>query len=271
MLLELPQYHFERSEHWLPVIQKHKDSKLASQNQHLKLEAPKLVYLVGPSDGETVEFFINQHSDDFSTFVRGRIVLGQLLLPGSVYIEAATRAFALLPMHASATTPSPPSVEVKQVKMHAPFGLDLQKRLRLTLRKETISSWCFVVESHSIDEGDNKGRKLQASGTITWQGQSGSYLGPRRPLLRRLYDRCEELREDRSASTVQGVFVRRILARVASYDNSYLCIQSITSKGLEAVAGVTLPSIMSQCCAETVFDPSIFDNFLLIDASPKLL
>ncbi|KAG5659884.1 hypothetical protein KAF25_003406 [Fusarium avenaceum] len=262
--LKLPQYHFEKSEHWLPVIQKHKDSKLASQSQHPKLEAPKLVSLVGPSDGQTVEFFINQHSDDYSTFVRGRIVFGQLLMPGSVYIEAASRAFALLPMHASVTSPSPPSVEVEQVKMHAPFGLDLQRRLRLTLRKQTISIWHFVVESHSIDEGNNKGRKLQASGTITWQGHSRSYLGPRQPLLRRLYDRCKELREDRSASTVQGVFIKEILARVARYDDSYLGIQSITSNGLEAVADVTMPAIMSQCCADTVLSPPIFDNFVLI-------
>ncbi|KAG5757376.1 hypothetical protein H9Q70_000026 [Fusarium xylarioides] len=262
--LELPQYHFEKSEHWLPVIQKHKDSELASQNQHLTQEAPKLVSLVGPTDRETAEFFINQHSDDYSTFVRGRKVAGQVLAPGSVYIEAATRAFALLPMHASATSPSPSSVQVEQVKMHAPFGLDLQKRLRLTLRKQTRSSWRFIVESHSIDDGDNKGRKIQASGTIRWQGQGCSYLWPRRPLLRRLYDRCEELRDDGSASTVQGLFVKKILARVASYDNSYLGIQSITSKGLEAVADVAMPAIMSQCCAETVFSPPIFDNFLLI-------
>nr|ALQ32819.1 putative polyketide synthase [Fusarium dlaminii] len=258
--LELPQYPFEKSEHWLPVIQNHKDSELASHNQHVTQGAPKLVSLVGPTDGETAEFSINQHSDDYSAFVRGRTVFGQVLVPGSVYIEAATRAF----MHVSASGSSPPSVEVNQVKMHAPFGLDLQKCLRLTLRKQTNSSWQFVVESHSIDDGDTKARKLQASGTISWQTQGSSYLGPSRPLLRRLYHRCDELREDRGASTVQGLFVKKVLARVASYDNSYLGIQSITSKGFEAVADVAMPAIMSQVCAETVFSPPIFDNFLLI-------
>nr|ALQ32926.1 putative polyketide synthase [Fusarium redolens] len=262
--LELPQYPFEKSEHWLPVIQKHKDSELASQNQHPTQQTPKLVSLVGPADGETAEFFINQDSDDYSAFVRGRRVFGQVLAPGSVYIEAATRAFTLLQMHVSAPSSSPPSVEVEQVRMHAPFGLDLQKRLRLTLRKQARSSWRFVVESHPIDDSDNKGRKLQASGTISWKAQGYSYLGPRRPLLRRLYDRCEELREDRSAATVQGLFVKKILARVANYDNSYLGIQSITSKGLEAVADVAMPAIMSQVSEETVFSPPIFDNFLLI-------
>ncbi|PTD07098.1 Non-reducing polyketide synthase andM [Fusarium culmorum] len=262
--LELPPYPFEKSEHWLPVLQKHKDSELANQNQDPKQEPPELVSLAGPTDGETVEFFINQHSDDYSTFVRGRTVFGQVLAPSSVYIEAVTRAFTLLPMYLSAPSSSPPSVEVKQVRMHAPFGLDLQKRLRLTLRKETMSSWRFVVESHSIDDGDNKARKIQASGTINWQGQGSAYLEPSRPLLRRLYDRCDELREDRSASTVQGLFVKNILARVATYDNRYLGIQSITSKGLEAVADVAMPAIMSQACARTVFSPPIFDNFLLI-------
>ncbi|KAK7403411.1 hypothetical protein QQX98_010824 [Neonectria punicea] len=263
--LELPPYHFEKSEHWLPVIQRRKVSELANNNQYptQEREAPKLVSLVGPADGDAVEFFINQHSDDYTTFVRGRTVFGQVLAPGSVYIEAATRALALL---ASSTSPSPPLVEVEQVKMHAPFGLDLQKRLRLTLRKQTGSSWRFVVESHSINGGDSEGRKLQASGTIKWQGQGYSYPGPRQPLLRLLYNRCEALREDRSASTVQGVFVKKILARVASYDDSYLGIRSITSKGFEAVADVAVPAIMSQYCAEPAFtlSPPIFDNFLLI-------
>ncbi|CAF3478673.1 unnamed protein product [Fusarium graminearum] len=264
MPLELPPSPFEKSEHWLPVLQKHKDSELANQNQDQKQEAPELVSLAGPTDGETVEFFINQHSNDYSTFVRGRTVFGQVLAPSSVYIEAVTRAFTLLPMYLSTPSSSPPSVEVKQVRMHAPFGLDLQKRLRLTLRKETMSSWRFVVESHPIDDGDNKARKIQASGTINWQGQGCAYLEPSRPLLRRLYDRCDELRDDRSASTVQGLFVKNILARVATYDNRYLGIQSITSKGLEAVADVAMPTIMSQACAGTVFSPPIFDNFLLI-------
>ncbi|KAF4447576.1 polyketide synthase [Fusarium austroafricanum] len=262
--LELPQYPFKKSDHWLPVLQKHKDSEPASQSQKAMQEAPKLVSLAGPTDAETTEFFINQHSDDYSTFVRGRTVFGQVLAPSSVYIEAATRALALLPMHASASSSSPPTVEVTQLRMHAPFGLDLQKCLRLTLRKQTGSSWCFFVESHAINGSDNKGRKLQASGTISWQGQACASLGPRRPLLRRLYDRCEELREDHSASTVQGLFVRKLLERVASYDNSYLGIQSITSKGLEAVANIAMPAVMSQACAETAFGPPIFDNFLLV-------
>ncbi|PNP73507.1 hypothetical protein FNYG_13157 [Fusarium nygamai] len=262
--LDLPQYPFEKSEYWLPVIQKYKGSELTGQTEQPTEEAPKLVSLVGSTDGETAELFINQHSDDFLTFVRGRKVYKHVLVPGSVYLEAATRALALFPMHESAPISPPPSVMVEQVRIHAPFGLELQKRLRLTLRKQTRSSWRFVVESHPIDDSENKNRKLQASGTISWQEQASSYLGPSRPLLRHLYHRCKELREDRNASAVQGPFVKKVLERVASYDNRYLGIQSIATKGLEAVADVTIPSIMSQVCAETVFSPPIFDNFLLV-------
>lgn len=262
--LDLPPYQFEKSQHWLPIV--HKESDHDGQNQQQPTqEPPKLVSRVGSedSDAQTVEFSINQHSEEYSTFVRGRTVFGQILAPASVYIESAARAFGLLPIHASSASPSPASVEVEQLKLHAPFGLDLQRRLRLTLRKQTRSSWDFVVESQSLGDDENKAFKLQASGTIRWQGQNRSYIGPHRPLLRRLYDRCEDIREDRSASVVQGAFVKKILGRVAVYDDSYFGIRSIASKGLEAVGNVSMPAIASQCRAGTILSPPVFDNFLL--------
>ncbi|EXL96180.1 hypothetical protein NOF04DRAFT_10075 [Fusarium oxysporum II5] len=142
---------------------KYNVSELARQNQHTIQEAPRLVSLVG-----TTELFINQQSDDYSTFARRR--------------------------------------------------------------DKAVPLWG----------------------------------GPHRPLLRRLYYRCEQLREDRNASTVQGLFFRKLLERVASYDNSYLGIQSNTSRGLEVVADATMPAIMSQACSETAFGPPIFDNLLLV-------
>ncbi|POR36056.1 Polyketide synthase [Tolypocladium paradoxum] len=263
--LELPPYQFEKSQHWLPIVQRHKESERDGQNQPTQ-EAPKLVSLVGPDDtnAQTVEFSINQHSEEYSTFVRGRTVFGQILVPASVYVESAARAFSLLPIQASSSGPSSASVEVGQVKLHAPFGLDLQRRLRLTLRKQTSSSWDFVVESHSLNDNEYKAFKRQASGTVRRQGQDHSYLGPHRPLLRRLYDRCEDMREDLSASVVQGAFVKKILGQVAAYDDSYFGIRSITSKGLEAVGDVATPAIASRCCAGTMFTPPVFDNFFLV-------
>lgn len=55
-----------------------------------------------------------------------------------------------------------------------------------------------------------------------------------------------------------------MFGRVASYVDSYLGIQSITSKGLEAVADVALPAVASRCSAGTLLSPPVFDNFLLI-------
>ncbi|KAM4067159.1 acyl transferase domain-containing protein [Hirsutella rhossiliensis] len=229
--LELPPYQFEKSRQWLSIVDKVKNSALEGANQQQSAqEAPKLVSLDGNMqdlDAEVIEFSINQQSEEYTTFVRGRTVFGRILAPASVYIESAARAFSLLPMHAPSGSASSLSVEVGDVKLHAPFGLDLQKRLRLTLRKRTSSRWYFVVESYSHNEDEGQNFKLQASGTIGWQEQSRTCLGPRRPFLRGLYHRCEQLREDRSASVVQGAFVKKVVGRVASYADSYFGIRGI--------------------------------------------
>ncbi|PHH80451.1 hypothetical protein CDD80_1461 [Ophiocordyceps camponoti-rufipedis] len=249
--LELPPYQFDMSEYWLPII----DKENQRENQAAS-ERPKLVSLIKQGADETIEFVINQHSEEYAGIVGGRTVLGHVLAPASVYIEAAGRAFGLLQ---SSNHPPSTSVEVGDVKLHAPFGLDHGKRLRLTLRKHKESSWHFAVESQSL--GLESKQRLLASGTIRPQGKDNGYLDPSRPLLLRLGDRCEQLRDDRSASVVQGAFVKRMMSRAAAYDDGYFGIQSITSKGLEAVGSVLMPS---SCSAETVFSPPVFDNFLLV-------
>ncbi|KAF4591863.1 Polyketide synthase [Ophiocordyceps camponoti-floridani] len=249
--LELPPYQFDMSEYWLPII----DNKKQEDNQAAP-ERPKLVSLIKQGADETVEFVINQHSEEYAELVGGRTVLGHVLAPASVYIEAAGRAFGLLP---SSDHPPSTSVEVGDVKLHAPFGLDHGKRLRLMLKRHKESSWHFAVESQSL--GLDGKQRLLSSGTIRPQGRDNGYLDPSRPLLLRLGDRCEQLRDDRSASVVQGAFVKRMMSRAAAYDDGYFGIQSITSKGLEAVGCVSMPS---PCSADTVFSPPVFDNFLLV-------
>lgn len=249
-------------------MDKIKGLELEVEDQHQPAhEAPELVSLRDGGqklDAETVEFSINQHSEEYATFVRGRTVLGHILAPASVYMESAARAFSLLPNRARSDSSPHSTVDVSDVKLHAPFGLNLRRRLRLTLVKRTDSRWHFVVESHSCDQYQDEDLKLQASGTVGWQGQERAYLGPHRPLLRRLYDRCEQLRDDRSGSLVQGAFVKNIMGRVVSYDDSYFGIQSVTCKTLEAVGDVAVPLVLSQCRAATLFSPPAFDNFLLV-------
>ncbi|PFH58947.1 hypothetical protein XA68_13013 [Ophiocordyceps unilateralis] len=257
--LQLPRYQFDMSDHWLPIIDK--DGQTEYQAAH---EQTKLVSMVTngfDASAETVEFTINQQSDEYAALVRGRTVFGHILVPAFVYIEAAARAFGLLPRGPSSGHLSSTSLEVGDFKLHGPFGLDHAKQLLLTLQKHKESSWQFSVKSHSqgLDHS-----KLLASGTIRPQGKGNAYLDPHRPLLLRLGDRCEQLREDRSASVVQGAFVKRMMGRVAVYDDGYFGIQSITSKGLEAVGYVSAPATVSRCSAETVFCPTVLDNFLLV-------
>lgn len=265
MPLELPSYQFEKSQHWLPFSSNHGSTSDERPSTH---HPPKLVTLMGTtldSSAHTVEFSINQDSEEYSTFVQGRTVFGQLLAPGSVYVESATRAFAMLPIHRSSLTAlTPGSIQVERVRLHSPFGLDLQRCLRLTLRKGPSSSWDFIVESYSPNDTRNKASKLQASGTIKQSEEVHSYLLPGRPMLRRLYERCENILDDRSASVVQGAFVKKILGQVANYADSYLAIRSMTSKGLEAVGIVETPIITSQCGEGALIVPPLFDNFLLV-------
>ncbi|KAI9152358.1 Polyketide synthase [Paramyrothecium foliicola] len=267
--LKMPSYQFERYHHWLPLplmpkeIEPHQDK----DRHELTDSSAELVSLIGPVgelESDTVEFSINQHSAEYSTIVGGRTVFGQLLAPSSVHVESAARAFSLLPSHKLSTRPLPLPVEVEQVKIHAPFGLDHQKQLLLTLRRRTDSTWGFTVESCLRKGADRNTSTLHASGSIRWQGRSRPYLEPHRPLVRGLYDRCREIQNDNNASVVQGAFLKNILNRVANYSDDYMGIQSITSRGLEAVGTVQMPETAPHCAEGVALIPPIFDNFLLV-------
>lgn len=287
--IELPAYQFEVSHHWLALSndKMSAEPKRDSMNEKLLLEhqktqnLPQLVEFVrlsrtpeAASQYETAEFTINQHSDAYCTMVQGRTVLGHTMTPASVWMESAARAVAFLES-AAASSPSPAALtQVEQVKLHAPFGRDLQKRLRLTVRRQGPYSqtWDFDVSSHPLD--DPSAVKLQASGAIRWleSHDKSSRLGAHGRTLHRLIDkdRIEALRHDPLASVVQGAFVIKVLGRVASYKDDDFGIRSLTSKGLEAVSQVVMPAIAKSttlkgdAATETSLAPPVFDNFLLV-------
>lgn len=287
--VELPPYQFEMSHHWLPLSSEDRTTQPESNgiNAQLLLKhqkshtCPQLVEFVrlsqvtgaGPQC-QAAEFTINQHSDEYCTMVHGRTVLGHTMTPASVWMEAAARAIdTLVPVVASSPSAAV-LTQVEQVKLHAPFGRDLEKRLRLTVRRQDSWSqnWTFEVSSHPLD--DQEAVKLQASGTIRWlEGHDkSSRLGAHGRMLHRLIDkdRIENLRHDPHASVVQGAFVIKVLGRVASYKDDDFGIRSLTSKGLEAVSKVVMPAIAKPTAlkgkapSKTIFAPSIFDNFLLV-------
>ncbi|EFY96950.1 polyketide synthase [Metarhizium robertsii] len=263
--LELPLHPFMKSEYLLPVVKHSKKAQSEKDGQPIIQEKATLVSLIGKTQNagvQTVEYSINQNSEEYSVYVRGRTVFEHLLAPVSMYIESATRAFRLLSTHKLVSFSTSASMELKNLKLHAPFGFDLQKSLRMILRKLGEDAWEFRVESHPIHEKE-RGSVLQATGVITLQ-EVYSHLAPHRPLLRRLYDRCEELGKDVSASVVQGDFIKKIINSVARYDDRYIGVRSITSKGFETVAHVFEPEIASQFTPTTPFNPLLLDNFLLI-------
>ncbi|KAF6842713.1 Iterative polyketide synthase CazM 5 [Colletotrichum musicola] len=274
--MDLPSYQFDKTRHWLASIPRHGSGlEVAGGGQQPQSPptAPELVTLVGKggvgaSDVQAFEFAINQDSEEYSLFVKGRTVFGQILAPGSVFAESAARALALLlASHAtSAGLSVPPSVELARMKLHAPFGLDPQRRLRMTLQStQTTSSWDFVVESLPLQGSSARSAKLQASGTVRLQARDGSsLLVAGQTLLGRLHDRCDELRGDRDASVVQGAYVKKLMGRVAKYDDAYFAIRSIASRGLEAVGDVDVLPVMSRCRAGAALSPPAFDNFLLV-------
>ncbi|KAH7044065.1 hypothetical protein B0J12DRAFT_578190 [Macrophomina phaseolina] len=264
-LLELPPYQFETTHHWLPFASAPESA--AQQPTTANDVAPQLVSVVrssGGADPEAAEFTINQHSEEYAVFVGGRTVLGHALSPPSVYLESAARALGLVSAAAGGPAALPPHFE--QVQLHAPLGIDPRRRIRLRLHKHNTSAWEFVFDSQAPALDGGQTFQLQASGIIKSQEQDRAVAGPYRPLLRRLIDheRCRVLLEDSGASVVQGAFVKNILGRVASYEDSYFGIRSITSKGHEAVGVVDVPEIAHQRCAETRVNPPLLDNFMLV-------
>jgi acyl transferase domain-containing protein len=265
--MDLPSYQFEKTQHWLPFVERHTLSECSSQRQ-LQSSQEKLdlvTYIGGAGANENAEFkfSINQQSDEYALFVRGRKVFGHTLAPGSVLAESAARAFRLLPKSANFGDLSSAPLELGHLKLQAPFGLDLQRHLRLTLRRQGPSKCDFVVECHPSPNGADQSTRLLASGTVGLQGGNLSHVGASPTLLRRLFDHCDELLDHRHASIAQGVYVKRMMGRVATYDDNYLGIRLIASSGLKAVAKVERLPILSQCRDGAAMIPPLFDNFLL--------
>ncbi|KAK8876907.1 polyketide synthase [Apiospora arundinis] len=258
--LELPSYCFENSHLWLPLIETSKGSDGIST-------APRPVQFVSLSElsergsEQVAKFEINQDNEEYSLFVQGRTVFGQTLAPSSVWMEAASRALDLLPDQSADRAPA----VVHQLRLHAPFGLDYQRKLILVLRRRNTSSlaWEFTVESQLLKDGNSNSGDLHASGTVgrpARQADTRQYQS----LLRHLRDRCQNLRQDPDASIVNGAFISKMMAQVADYDKSYMGIRSIACKDFEAVGEVDIPSIAAERCAATAFIPPLFDNLLIV-------
>ncbi|KAA8652644.1 Type I Polyketide synthases (Type I PKS) [Aspergillus tanneri] len=276
-LESFPQYHFEQFHHWLPYANSSKRGQSESDRHSSSSSptaAPKLLSLVQDQSNEgaqVVEFAIDQRSQEYSAYVSGRTVLGHILCPASVYFEIASRALNIV-CPASAL-PSRALIMLENVKLHAPFGLNLDRHLRLQLQRQTIaaaaaaSKWDFTVTSHSKDGNHPNHRSFAqelASGTIMRQEQGNSL--DHRSLLQRLvsYGCCQALQDDPEVSILQGSFVDKALAAVANYRKAYSGIRSIRCKGSEILGDVVMPTISTPNCPEAVFNPPVLDNFILV-------
>ncbi|KAK8099555.1 uncharacterized protein PG998_012796 [Apiospora kogelbergensis] len=256
--LEMPAYSFESSHLWLPLIDNSKHLEEVNTISR-PVQFVSLSELSKSANEQVAKFEINQENEEYSLFVQGRTVFGQTLAPSSVWMEAASRALDLLPDQPASPTPA----VVHQLRLHAPFGLDHQRRLILVLRRGTASSttWEFTVESQLLK--DSSSSDLHASGTVgrpARQADTRQYQS----LLRHLRDRCQTLRQDPDASVVNGAFISKMMAQVADYEKSYLGIRSIASKDFEAVGLVDIPAIAAEKCAATAFIPPLFDNLLIV-------
>lgn len=260
--LEIPPYCFENSHLWLPLMEHSKSAELINTISR-PVQFVSLSDLAKKGGEQIAKFQINQENEEYTLFVQGRTVFGQTLAPSSVWMEAASRALDLLPDQPADRAPA----VVHQLRLHAPFGLDHQRRLILVLCRSTsspASTWEFTVESQLLKDGNSEnGRNLHASGTVgrpERQADTRQYQS----LLRHLRDRCQTLRQDPDASVVNGAFISKMMAQVADYDKSYMGIRCIACKDFEAVGEVDIPSIAAERCAATAFNPPLFDNLLIV-------
>ncbi|KAK7974463.1 hypothetical protein PG989_016311 [Apiospora arundinis] len=259
--LELPSYCFENSHLWLPLIENSKGSDGINTAAARPVQFVSLSELSERGSEQVAKFEINQDNEEYSLFVQGRTVFGQTLAPSSVWMEAASRALDLLPDQSADRAPA----VVHQLRLHAPFGLDYQRKLILVLRRSNTSSpaWEFTVESQLLKDSSSSSSDLHASGTVgrpARQADTRQYQS----LLRHLRDRCQNLRQDPDASIVNGAFISKMMAQVADYDKSYMGIRSIACKDFEAVGEVDIPAIAAERCAATAFIPPLFDNLLIV-------
>ncbi|KAI2632155.1 polyketide synthase dehydratase-domain-containing protein [Hypoxylon sp. NC1633] len=269
----LPSYQFEGHRHWLeytgfsaargekkgeqeatrPVVCPHCSKNIS--------DFPYIAQDMSQSQGVDKSVFkVDVRSRRYQDLVKGHEVVGSPICPAAMYLELASHAVALL-LDAE-TTKKIPEIEVEDLEIKAPLGLDAQRSIILTLTKKNDGVWAFELRS---SKGSGK-PALHATGTISLRRNSSMNNGQGESDK---WDRMSRLlEEDTDTEALRGAMVYKVFRKMARYSSAHRGLRYSVGKGPEGAGDIAMPAQEQDSMARTpndsIGDPVVMDNFLQV-------
>ncbi|KAG2007700.1 hypothetical protein GB937_008350 [Aspergillus fischeri] len=261
---DVPGYQFDETEFWLVGSDQARQSD-SQREMIISDEHKPLVYLLR-DDGfrgepRKLHFGVNHYHPDFSRYLNGREVLGEVLCPVSVFVELAAKAAAICGGRECSKAST--HVQVLNLEIHNPLGHAPGARVGLRLKHIGSCKWGFSI----ISEKDAQSI-CHATGMISLKQErhGKSEMGSQWSVIQRVigYSHIQDILDDSSAISMKGGLIYKVLEKVAEYKPCHRGIKAMTIKGTAAVAQLEMPAISRDNSEITVCDPLVMDQFALI-------
>ncbi|GIJ90855.1 type I iterative polyketide synthase [Aspergillus pseudoviridinutans] len=261
---DVPGYQFDETAFWLVYSDKAGQSD-SEQERIFSDEHKPLVYLLKDEgfrgEARKLHFGVNHVHPDFSRYLNGREVLGEVLCPVSVFVELAAKAAAI--SSGCECSMAFAHVQVLDLEIHNPLGHARGVRVGLRLKHVGPCKWGFSI----ISEKDAQSI-CHATGTISLKQErhGKSEMGSQWSVIQRVigYSHIQDIIDDRSAISMKGSLIYKVLEKVAEYKPCYMGIKAMTIKDTAAVAQLEMPTIGRNSSEIAVCDPLVMDQVTLI-------
>ncbi|KAL7931973.1 polyketide synthase module [Trichoderma chlorosporum] len=274
--VNLPQYQFEKHDHWLDYtplgsggkkeevkeeVKKHVEAPVSGFCPHCHKDISLYPYIEQqPSQSGAGQFVfkVDTRSKRYQDLVSGHIVVGSPLCPAAIYLELCSHAVSILN---NGNPVGETMVDVINIK--APLGVDPERSVRLSLTKKTGSAWDFELASFKNNEKPTS----HATGTISlhntpqFSSESSDKL---------MWDRLSTLLEnDPDTEALRGGTVYKIFNKMGNYSPPYKGLKYLVGKaGKEGAGEIDMPPANLDAAAKTpnenIADPLLMDNILQV-------
>ncbi|KAH8883265.1 ketoacyl-synt-domain-containing protein, partial [Thozetella sp. PMI_491] len=277
--LHLPPYQFEKNQHWLelapPATLAGKTSPAPAPEQTERV--PQLVRLIQHDQSRGIaRFEIDPHCEEYQSLVAGHVVAGSPLCPATVYMEIAARACQLLLISSSnATAPLPsrpqflPLLGFSDVRINAPLGLAVDRRLELTLHQKdrhSAHTWDFTVT------GSGTSSQVPTAAAVT-HVEGNVFVRNDEAAVETEFARYERLTGlaavegllgDQESELIRGESLYKLFARVVEYGGPYRGLRSAAAKDGRIAGTAVLAAGFESLVESTLTQPPTVDSFMQI-------
>ena len=235
----LPPYQFQRTQHWIPNIDRAIEAQRSISGQDISSNFKKSLKLVSRKAMNVFE--IHQSSQRFGKIVSGHAVRGRALCPASMYLESALMALQL-----AESSIKIDAIEFVDTCFLSPLGIDPYRQITIELKViSSMKAWSFTVQSY-VEKNSVSKKLLHTTGQMIQNSR------PDFKVYERLVgSRVEGLRNRYDLDSLNSKRAYKLFSRVVQYAEFFQAISHITFDDSDAVAQIEPPETAIFGCEES--------------------